>query len=96
VHGGEIIAQGTPEEVMANPRSITGKYLTGESRDRGAAKRRKSKPKQELKVIGARGNNLKNVTAEIPLGTVHLRHRRFGRRQVHLPDRDALQGRRAR
>ena len=48
-----------------------------------------------LKIVGARGNNLKNVTAEIPLGTFHLHHRRLGRRQIHADDRHALQGGRA-
>jgi hypothetical protein len=45
-----------------------------------------------IKVAGARGNNLKDVTGRNPAGHLHLRDRRFGRRQVHLPDRDALQG----
>ena len=65
-HGGEIIAQGTPEEVMHNPASLTGKYLTG-AMDIPLPERRKPE-RRVLKVIGARGNNLKNVTAEIPLG----------------------------
>ncbi|MEP3438187.1 MAG: excinuclease ABC subunit UvrA [Hoeflea sp.] len=68
IHGGEIIAKGTPGDIMANPRSITGKYLSGELEVAVPAQRRKANKKKELKVIGARGNNLKNVSASIPLG----------------------------
>ena len=68
IHGGEIIAQGTPAEVMANPASLTAKYLTGEYTIRAPKERRKRNPKKTVKVIGARSHNLKNVTAEIPLG----------------------------
>jgi excinuclease ABC subunit A len=67
MHGGRIVAEGTPEEVMANPASLTGKYLTGELVI-DVPERRSVNPRRMLKVIGARGNNLKNVTAEIPLG----------------------------
>ncbi|MEE1655224.1 excinuclease ABC subunit UvrA [Microvirga sp. CF3062] len=69
IHGGEIVAEGTPDEVMKNPKSLTGKYLTGEMAVKVPGKRRKRDPKRILKVVGAKGNNLKNVTAEIPLGT---------------------------
>jgi excinuclease ABC subunit A len=68
VHGGRIIAQGTPEEVMASPDSLTARYLTGELSVPTPARRRPFDPKKTLKVIGARANNLKDVTAEIPLG----------------------------
>ncbi|MAY62919.1 MAG: excinuclease ABC subunit A [Rhizobiales bacterium] len=68
VHGGQVIAEGKPNEIMANPNSITGKYLSGELEVAVPAERRKPKKKRELKVVGARGNNLKNVTASIPLG----------------------------
>ena len=68
VHGGHIVAQGTPAEVMANPKSLTGQYLTGAQHVPLPAKRRKPDPKRRIKVTGARANNLKNVTAEIPLG----------------------------
>ncbi|MFG1223085.1 excinuclease ABC subunit UvrA [Xanthobacter sp. DSM 14517] len=67
IHGGEIVAQGTPAEILANPASLTGRYLTGEL-SVGVPARRKPNPKRMLKLSGARGNNLKNVTAEIPLG----------------------------
>ncbi|ESY95896.1 excinuclease ABC subunit UvrA [Mesorhizobium australicum] len=69
IHGGEIIAQGTPQQVMANPNSITGKYLSGALEVATPGMRREAKKNRRLKIIGARGNNLKNVTAEIPLGT---------------------------
>ncbi|ADH88980.1 excinuclease ABC, A subunit [Ancylobacter novellus DSM 506] len=67
VHGGRIVAQGTPPEILANPNSITGKYLTGEMTV-PVPKRRKPDRKRLLRVVNARANNLKNVTAEIPLG----------------------------
>src|SRR4249920_3511342 len=64
IHGGEIIAQGTPDDIMAAPRSLTGQYLTGEMFI-ATPERRPINPHRTLKVINARGNNLKNVTAEI-------------------------------
>lgn len=67
VHGGRIVAEGTPAEILADPASLTGRYLTGEL-SVPVPKRRKPNAKRMLKVIGARGNNLKNVTSEIPLG----------------------------
>ena len=91
IHGGEIVAEGTPADVMANPNSLTGKYLTGERRCACPASGASRRQAQALKLVGARGNNLKNITAEIPLGSVHLRHRRFGRRQVDADHRHALQ-----
>jgi len=68
VHGGEIIAQGTPADVMAEPRSVTGQYLTGAREIAIPEKRRRTDPKKQVKITGARGNNLKSVTAEIPVG----------------------------
>jgi len=69
VHGGEICAQGKPAEVMANPRSLTGQYLSGAREiELPAEGRRPRNPKKTLKVIGATGNNLKDVTGEIPVG----------------------------
>jgi excinuclease ABC subunit A len=67
VHGGEIVAEGTPMDVMSNPKSLTGQYLTG-AREIAVPERRPINPARTLKLIGARGNNLKNVTAEIPFG----------------------------
>ena len=66
-HGGHIVAQGTPKQVMANPNSLTGKYLTGEM-SVPVPVRRPPNHRRTIKVINARGNNLKNVSAEIPLG----------------------------
>ncbi len=68
IHGGEIIAQGTPADIMASPKSLTGKYLSGEIEVAVPSERRKIN-KKRIKIVGARGNNLKNVSAEIPLGT---------------------------
>ena len=68
VLGGEVIAFGKPEDLMANPQSITGKYLSGEEEIAIPEKRRWADKKKMIKVVGATGNNLKNVTAEIPLG----------------------------
>src|SRR5262249_48465126 len=67
VHGGQIVAQGTPMDVMSNPRSLPGQSLTG-AREIAVPERRPMNPARTLKLIGARGNNLKNVTAEIPFG----------------------------
>ncbi len=68
-HGGHVVAEGTPEDVMANPASLTGQYLTGMRQIEVPAKRRKGRKKQSLKIVGATANNLKKVSAEIPLGT---------------------------
>ena len=68
VHGGEIVAEGTPAEIAANPASLTGHYLSGERMVAIPARRRAADPGRELRIVGARGNNLKNVTATIPLG----------------------------
>lgn len=67
--GGRVIAQGTPAEVAANPASLTGDYLAGRRRIEVPETRRKIDRKRLLKVVGARGNNLKDVAAEFPLGT---------------------------
>ncbi len=68
VHGGHIIAEGTPAAIMAHPESLTGQYLTGKRAIPLPAERRKLDKRRQLTVRGARGNNLKNVTASIPLG----------------------------
>jgi len=67
VHGGEIVAEGTPADIMATPQSLTGQYLNG-AREIAVPERRPRNPSRALKVVGGRGNNLKNITAEIPLG----------------------------
>jgi excinuclease ABC subunit A len=66
-HGGHIVAQGTPADIMNNPDSLTGKYLTGELTVE-IPERKPPNHRRTIKVINARGNNLKNVSAEIPLG----------------------------
>jgi excinuclease ABC subunit A len=68
IHGGEVVAEGTPADIMANANSLTGKYLSGELSVSVPSERRKPKKGREIKVHGARANNLKNVTAGIPLG----------------------------
>ena len=69
IHGGEVCAQGTPAEVMANGNSLTAKYLTGEREiELPADGRRPIDRKKMLRISGATGNNLKNVTGEIPGG----------------------------
>ena len=69
VHGGQVVAQGTPQEVMANPASITGQYLSGKRRIDVPAQRRKGNGKK-IRVVKASENNLKNVTVDFPLGTL--------------------------
>ena len=68
VHGGEVVAAGTPEEVMANEHSITGAYLSGRKRIEVPKDRRKGNGKK-LQIVDAYENNLKHVNATIPLGT---------------------------
>ncbi|MEZ5849454.1 MAG: excinuclease ABC subunit UvrA [Hyphomicrobiaceae bacterium] len=70
VHGGQIVARGTPEDVMADPASLTGQYLTGVRQIPLPKTRRTAFRGRHIKVVGARENNLKNVTAEIPLGVL--------------------------
>ncbi|HMG77475.1 MAG TPA: excinuclease ABC subunit UvrA [Xanthobacteraceae bacterium] len=67
IHGGHVIAQGQIDDLIAAPKSWTGKYLSGELAVQ-IPERRPKNPTRTLKVVNARGNNLKNVTAEIPLG----------------------------
>jgi excinuclease ABC subunit A len=69
VHGGEVVAEGKPREIMESPRSLTGQYLTGMRRIDVPAQRRPFSRKRIVRVVGATGNNLKGVTAEIPVGT---------------------------
>jgi excinuclease ABC subunit A len=67
IHGGHIVAQGKIDDLIAAPQSWTGKYLSGELVV-PIPERRPRNPSRTLKIIGARGNNLKSITAEIPLG----------------------------
>ena len=70
IHGGRIVAAGTPAEIMANPASLTGQYLSGAKSVAVPRRRRKPKGDNQLRIVGARGNNLKGVTVDIPLGTL--------------------------
>ena len=67
VHGGRVVARGTPEEIKENPDSLTGKYLSGKLRIEVPRERRRPKDKW-LRVVGASEHNLKNITVEFPLG----------------------------
>ncbi|KZY52994.1 excinuclease ABC subunit A [Oleiphilus sp. HI0068] len=68
IHGGEIVAEGTPDEVMSNPASLTGQYLCGSKRIEIPDERHKPNKNKQLILQGAKGNNLENVTLEIPVG----------------------------
>jgi len=68
VHGGKIVFTGSPAELMADPDSLTGQYLSGAKAIPTPKKRVKRDEERQLRLIGARGNNLKNVTLEIPSG----------------------------
>ncbi len=68
VHGGEIVAHGTPADIEKNPASLTGQYLSGRKQIALPGLRTPFDPKRVIEVIGARGNNLKNVSAKFPLG----------------------------
>jgi excinuclease ABC subunit A len=69
IHGGEVVAAGRPEEVLACADSVTAQYLTGRREIPLPASRRPGKPNQSLRIKGARANNLQNIDVEIPLGT---------------------------
>ncbi len=69
VHGGNVVAAGTPDEVFASKKSLTADYMTGRKIIPVPATRRPGKAKQFLSIKGATGNNLKNVSVDIPLGT---------------------------
>ena len=68
VHGGEIVAQGRPEDLRRSPRSLTGKYLSGEEKIEVPATRRAPSPDREVCIRGAAGNNLKAIDVDIPVG----------------------------
>jgi excinuclease ABC subunit A len=68
IHGGHVVAEGKPADIMANAKSLTGQYLIGAREIAVPQERRPISPKRMLRVIGATGNNLKNVTGEIPVG----------------------------
>ena len=68
VHGGQIVSQGTPEEVQNDPKSLTGQYLSGKRAIALPETRTPNDPTRQLEIIGATGNNLKNIDAAIPVG----------------------------
>jgi len=70
VHGGEIVAQGSPDEIINNKESLTGRYLSGELTIKAPLKRRK--PKSYITLNGCQGNNLKNINVKIPTGVLSL------------------------
>jgi excinuclease ABC subunit A len=69
VHGGEVVAQGTADEIAAAPGSLTGRYLCGDLRIVIPTVRTANDPSKQLRILGARGNNLRAVDAEIPVGS---------------------------
>ncbi len=68
VHGGEVVAQGTPRDIQSNSASITGQYLSGKRQIALPGLRTPPSPDRQIRIVGARGNNLRNVDAQIPLG----------------------------
>ncbi|WP_417491505.1 excinuclease ABC subunit UvrA [Maricaulis sp.] len=70
VHGGEIIAEGVPADILASEASLTGQYLRGTRRIEIPAKRRKIDRKRTIRVVDATGNNLKKISADFPLGVM--------------------------
>ena len=68
VHGGQVVAQGTPQEIMDEPRSLTGQYLSGKRAIAVPDVRTPANPDRQIVIVGATGNNLKNVEASIPVG----------------------------
>ncbi len=68
IHGGKVVAQGTPEEVISNPASLTGQYLSGARRIHGPDRRTPNDPQRQLRIRKASGNNLKDVDLDIPVG----------------------------
>ncbi|HVJ29820.1 MAG TPA: excinuclease ABC subunit UvrA, partial [Gammaproteobacteria bacterium] len=70
VHGGQVVAQGTPQQILANSASLTGQYLSGKRDIPLPSERREFDPQLVFRVVGARGNNLKGVDVDIPVGLI--------------------------
>ncbi len=70
IHGGQVVAEGTPEDIAENPASLTGQYLAGRRRIPLPPERRAFDPQTVISIYGARGNNLKNINVDVPLGLI--------------------------
>ncbi|MBR7342160.1 hypothetical protein, partial [Klebsiella pneumoniae] len=68
VHGGQVVAEGTLKDIMAVPESLTGQYMSGKRKIEVPQQRVAANPEKVLKLTGARGNNLKDVTLTLPVG----------------------------
>ncbi len=82
VHGGHIVAQGTPREIQGNPASITGQYLSGKRQIPLPRLRTLRSLDKQIRIVGATGNNLRNVTRRNSVGPLHVHHRRLRIGQV--------------
>jgi excinuclease ABC subunit A len=67
-HGGRVVAEGAPKDIAANPESLTGQYLSGRRRIEIPALRHRVNPRRQLEIVGASGNNLRNVSIRVPAG----------------------------
>ena len=92
VHGGEIVAEGTPADIAANPNSLTGHYLSGERTVAIPARRRAADPESGADNCRRARQQSQERHGADSARPFHLRHRRFGRRQIDAGDRHALQG----
>ena len=93
IHGGQIVAEGTPDEIMASPKSLTGKYLTGEMSVKVPAQAPQARSEAHAEGRGREGQQPEGRDGGDPARHLHLHHRRVRRRQVDARHRHALQGR---
>ena len=70
IHGGRVVAQGTPDDIKSNAASLTGQYLSGHRRIPLPARRADADPDRSIDIVGARGNNLKSIDVQIPIGVM--------------------------